>query len=950
MAKRYKTIPIQINYDDQTLARNYSSTQVPTSNIAISDNGLNFMLSFDRYRGHRYWNGEKYVMGYNYDGDAFPNGITETNAYKLWLTDVTRAQNNLRKRLNNNPTFFLQHQWDALVSFYYNTGSIDHTETEGFEFDFIHFLQNGTENEIASLLQTDSRAPTRRIAEASLFRLGNYGKFKPRIWLRNEGIQDIRQNYSKLEDKDGKIDSIAQKQAQYSYYKETGRFIKDMSELDKRLIVDLAKQDTSTVVDTSTPVDRYIVKTTTDQEYSSIATTSTATTAPAVTVIDYSVSAEGTTGTTETTTGSTGSTSSQVIAAEHTHDTADWLPIGGLGGQFLAADGTWAYPSGTALTVEEQYDTSNVSVSYTNKILFDTNSGLHVTAGTSGVANVSLSTFSYDKKGGVPAPTISDNTKYLRGDGTWAALSGIQYADISGTPNLATVATTGAYGDLSGTPNLATVATTGLTVSEINDPNSNNVSVSNVLGIKFDANGGFALTDNSDGTITVGMESTFKTWKIYDNPTDTTATDIIATGVDTISINGGTGVTLAGVGTAGSKSLTMSIGQDVATTSNVTFNDVVVSGDLTVSGNTTTINTATLDVEDKNIILGKVNTPTNDTAHEGGITLKAASDKTITWDKTTDRWSFNTGIEVGGLIHIKSEITSPTVPANGSGGYIYTKADGLPYWVSYDQNEINLAQSGGGGSSNSNLSNTLSRVTYIGDGSSQHFSIAHKQGGESVYLNGVKLLAGDGSNNNDYFTVSGSSSTTYVGDDNDGTHIYFHTAPESNSIISIDSFALEQGITFKTWKIFATPAATSSTDIIASEVDTISIKAGTGITLAGVSTTGSKSLTISSTAVSSVVDDTSPQLGGDLDLNSKSIKGNILPDTDNAYDLGSATHKFKDLHLSGSTIYLGGTALSKTTSGGLKFGTTNIGAKGDKGEKGDKGDSGDAGAAASLSF
>ena len=45
-------------------------------------------------------------MGYNYDGNAFPNGITETNAYKLWLTDVTRAQNALRKRLNNNPDFF----------------------------------------------------------------------------------------------------------------------------------------------------------------------------------------------------------------------------------------------------------------------------------------------------------------------------------------------------------------------------------------------------------------------------------------------------------------------------------------------------------------------------------------------------------------------------------------------------------------------------------------------------------------------------------------------------------------------------------------------------------------------------------------------------------------------------------------------------------------------------
>ncbi len=122
MAKRFKTVPITINYDDQVVAPSYSSTSIPTGNIAISDSGLSFMLSFAKYRGHRYWNGDKYVMGYNYEGNTFPNGITETNAYKLWLTDVTRAQNNLRKRLNNNPTFFLQHQWDALVSFYYNTG------------------------------------------------------------------------------------------------------------------------------------------------------------------------------------------------------------------------------------------------------------------------------------------------------------------------------------------------------------------------------------------------------------------------------------------------------------------------------------------------------------------------------------------------------------------------------------------------------------------------------------------------------------------------------------------------------------------------------------------------------------------------------------------------------------------------------------------------------------
>lgn len=37
-----------------------------------------------------------------------------------------------------------------------------------------------------------------------------------------------------------------------------------------------------------------------------------------------------------------------------------------------------------------------------------------------------------------------------------------------------------------------------------------------------------------------------------------------------------------------------------------------------------------------------------------------------------------------------------------------------------------------------------------------------------------------------------------------------------------------------------------------------------------------------------------------------SIKGNILPEADSAYDLGSPTKKWKDLYLSGSTINLGG--------------------------------------------
>jgi hypothetical protein len=49
---------------------------------------------------------------------------------------------------------------------------------------------------------------------------------------------------------------------------------------------------------------------------------------------------------------------------------------------------------------------------------------------------------------------------YDSASGDWIN-SAVAYADVSGTPTLAAVATSGAYGDLSGTPTLATVATSG---------------------------------------------------------------------------------------------------------------------------------------------------------------------------------------------------------------------------------------------------------------------------------------------------------------------------------------------------------------------------------------------------------------------------------------------------------------------------------------------------------
>lgn len=67
--------------------------------------------------------------------------------------------------------------------------------------------------------------------------------------------------------------------------------------------------------------------------------------------------------------------------------------------------------------------------------------------------------------------------------------------------------------------------------------------------------------------------------------------------------------------------------------------DLTLSGDLTVNGTTTNINTTNLVVEDKNIILGDVASPSDTTADGGGITLKGLSDKTFNWVDSTDAWT-----------------------------------------------------------------------------------------------------------------------------------------------------------------------------------------------------------------------------------------------------------------------------------------------------------------------
>ena len=81
--------------------------------------------------------------------------------------------------------------------------------------------------------------------------------------------------------------------------------------------------------------------------------------------------------------------------------------------------------------------------------------------------------------------------------------------------------------------------------------------------------------------------------------------------------------------------------------SSPTFTGTAVFDDLTVNGTNTIINSTTLTVDDKNIEMGSVATPSDVTADGGGITLKGTSDKTMLWVDATDSWTFNQQLDIG---------------------------------------------------------------------------------------------------------------------------------------------------------------------------------------------------------------------------------------------------------------------------------------------------------------
>ena len=137
----------------------------------------------------------------------------------------------------------------------------------------------------------------------------------------------------------------------------------------------------------------------------------------------------------------------------------------------------------------------------------------------------------------------------------------------------------------------------------------------------------------------------------------------------------------------------LSIGTTNATTAisidnsaNVTMpQNLTVTGDLTVNGASTTLNVATLDVEDKNITLNKGSGDTSSSADGAGITIQdavnASTDATLLWNSSGDHFAFS------------HRTFSPQFVVTDTNAVIYRNSNNLEF-ITYGGFDINLMPAG----------------------------------------------------------------------------------------------------------------------------------------------------------------------------------------------------------------------------------------------------------------
>ena len=226
---------------------------------------------------------------------------------------------------------------------------------------------------------------------------------------------------------------------------------------------------------------------------------------------------------------------------------------------------------------------------------------------------------------------------------------------------------------------------------------------------------------------------------------------------------------------------------DIAASGNVTIaNDLTVSGNLTVQGTTTTLNTATLDVQDKNITLNYGTGDTSGSADGAGITIQDAvnstTNATILWNASSDQFNFSHKVNVAGDVQAYNVYSQDYHVLNTAG-------NGWHEWATRSDNRVNLSVhdiSSNGGISSATIHNT--GVIYLGSTATANDQFAANNGTDIFIGTSAKGLRTykdlhTNSGNNKYWHAGNDGPSSGLGADTlDGQHgSYYAPAAGSSS-------------------------------------------------------------------------------------------------------------------------------------------------------------------------